>query len=152
MNMDSRQMAMMMKRMGIQQRDIEGVQEIVIRTATKEYRFTRAAVSVMTAQGTETWQIQGKPTVRDLAPGASASGPTPARATTATTPALEADGSEESDSEGTIGSTASDVAYVPSKDDIQTVVDAARVSPDKAKAALLAAKGDLAQAIVDLQG
>jgi nascent polypeptide-associated complex subunit alpha len=142
-NMDPRQMAIMMKRMGISQRDIDGVQSIVIRTATKEYRFTRAHVSVMTAQGTETWQIQGKPTVHDVAPAGThaTSGPTTAPATAPTmTPGVP--------------TTAPPPAplYSPTSDDIQTVMDAAGCSRDKAVAALKATGGDLAQAIVDLEG
>src|SRR5687767_11777383 len=77
---DPRQMAMMMRKMGVEMRDIEGVQEVLVRTATKEYRFRKASVSVMKAQGTETWQVQGKPEVVDRAAG------------TAGTPGQAADG------------------------------------------------------------
>ncbi len=56
-----RQMAMMMKKLGIDVQDLHDVQEVVIRTATKDYVFKDAAVSVMKAQGTETWQISGTP-------------------------------------------------------------------------------------------
>lgn len=142
-NMDPRQMEMMMKRMGIQQREIDGVQEIVIRTATKEYRFARAAVSVMTAQGTETWQIQGKPTVRDVG---SSSAPTQA-APSAPPPSVPASASAPVG----VGSGSAS-RYVPSADDVATVAQAAGCSSDKARAALEATGGDLAQAIVDLQG
>lgn len=56
-----RQMAMMMKKLGIDVQDIHDVQEVVIRTATKDYVFSDATVSVMKAQGTETWQVSGSP-------------------------------------------------------------------------------------------
>lgn len=56
-----RQMAMMMKKLGIDVQDIHDVQEVVIRTAGKDYVFKDAAVSVMKAQGTETWQVSGTP-------------------------------------------------------------------------------------------
>ncbi len=56
-----RQMAMMMKKLGIDVQDIRDVQEVVIKTATKDYVFTDATVSVMKAQGTETWQVSGTP-------------------------------------------------------------------------------------------
>lgn len=60
-----RQMAMMMKKLGIDVRDIHDVQEVVIRTADKDYVFTDATVSVMKAQGVETWQVSGTPTVQE---------------------------------------------------------------------------------------
>lgn len=56
-----RQMAMMMKKLGIDVKDIHDVQQIVIKTATKDYIFDDATVSIMKAQGTETWQISGTP-------------------------------------------------------------------------------------------
>src|SRR3989304_4046558 len=49
--MNPRQMKQMMRRMGIEQEEIEGVEEVVIRTATKEYIFTQAQVTMMTVQG-----------------------------------------------------------------------------------------------------
>jgi hypothetical protein len=45
--MDPRQMSMMMKKLGIDVRDIEGVQQVVVRTAAKDYVFDKATVSVM---------------------------------------------------------------------------------------------------------
>jgi nascent polypeptide-associated complex subunit alpha len=63
--MDPRQMAQMMKKLGINVRDIPDVQEIVIKTPSKDYVFSDASVSVMKAQGVETWQISGTPTVRE---------------------------------------------------------------------------------------
>ena len=38
-------------------------EEVVIRTATKEYVFKSAEVSAMTVQGQKTWQIVGEPMV-----------------------------------------------------------------------------------------
>ncbi len=61
--MDPRQMSMMMKKLGINVEDIQGVQRIVIECADRDYVFTDASVSVMKAQGTETWQVSGTPTV-----------------------------------------------------------------------------------------
>jgi nascent polypeptide-associated complex subunit alpha len=46
-------MSQMMKKLGINVNEIDGVQKIV----------TNASVSVMKAQGSETWQISGSPTV-----------------------------------------------------------------------------------------
>ena len=65
--MNPRQMKQMMKRMGIQQEEIDGVEEVLIRTATKEYVFTQAQVTMMTVQGQKTVQIVGEPLIRDRA-------------------------------------------------------------------------------------
>ena len=73
--MDPRQMSMMMKKLGIDVRDIEGVQRVVVHTASKDYVFDKATVSVMKAQGVETWQVSGKPrTVEKGAAAAPAAG------------------------------------------------------------------------------
>lgn len=56
-------MSQMMKKLGINVNEIDGVQKIVIQCADKDYVFTNASVSVMKAQGSETWQISGSPTV-----------------------------------------------------------------------------------------
>ncbi|HYS72300.1 MAG TPA: nascent polypeptide-associated complex protein [Thermoplasmata archaeon] len=62
--MNPRQMKQMMKRMGIEQEEIADVEEVVIRTATKEYVFTQAQVTMMTVQGQKTVQVVGEPIVR----------------------------------------------------------------------------------------
>jgi len=61
--MNPRQLKAAMKRMGIETEEIAGVEEIVIRTATKEYVFKSAEVSAMTVQGQKTWQIVGEPII-----------------------------------------------------------------------------------------
>ena len=63
--MDPRQMSTMMKKLGIDVREVEGVQEIVIKTASRDYVFTDASVTIMKAKGSETWQISGTPKVVD---------------------------------------------------------------------------------------
>ena len=65
--MNPRQMKQMMKRMGIESEDIEDVEEVVIRTATKEYVFPQAQVTLMTVQGQKTAQVVGEPIVRNRA-------------------------------------------------------------------------------------
>lgn len=62
--MNPRQMSMMMKKLGIDVEDVENVQEIVIKTADRDYVFTEASVTIMKAPGSETWQISGTPTVK----------------------------------------------------------------------------------------
>src|SRR6059036_2469381 len=61
--MNPRQLKAAMKRMGIETEELADVDEIVIRTATKEYVFKSAEVSTMTVQGQKTWQIVGEPIV-----------------------------------------------------------------------------------------
>jgi nascent polypeptide-associated complex subunit alpha len=61
-----RQLNQMMKRMGINVKNIDNVKKVIIQTDTKEYVFDDAEVSLMEAQGQKTWQIIGEPTVRSL--------------------------------------------------------------------------------------
>ncbi len=56
-------MKKMMKQMGIETEEIEGVEEVIIRTVSKEYVFRKADVTKTTIQGQETWQIVGEPEV-----------------------------------------------------------------------------------------
>jgi nascent polypeptide-associated complex subunit alpha len=63
--MNPRQMQQMMKRLGINVKEIENVEEIIIRTDTKEYIFDSAEVTVMDAQGQKTYQITGRPRIVD---------------------------------------------------------------------------------------
>lgn len=147
-NMDPRQMAQMMRRMGVEMRDIPDVQEVVIRTKTKTYTFTKAAVSVMKAQGTQTWQIQGTPkeSASTTAPGGVAqTGSGSSTAPTAPTAPAVAPSSATA-----TAIPATHVAYTPTPEDIATVAEAAGVSGEVAKSALEKTKGDLAQAILDL--
>jgi nascent polypeptide-associated complex subunit alpha len=58
--MNPKQMKAMMKRMGISQEEIADVEEIVIKTRTKELVFSNAAVTAMTVQGQKTYQIVGE--------------------------------------------------------------------------------------------
>jgi len=62
--MNPRQMKLMMKRMGISTEEIEGVEEVVIRTADQEYVVRPASVTVMTVQGQKTYQVLGETEVR----------------------------------------------------------------------------------------
>lgn len=62
--MNPRQMAAMMKKLGIDVREVDA-EEVIVRTATTEYVFRAPSVSIMRAQGTETWQISGKPEQRE---------------------------------------------------------------------------------------
>jgi nascent polypeptide-associated complex subunit alpha len=114
--MNPRQMKQMMKRMGIEAEELDDVEEVVIRTATKEYLFTKASVTMMTVQGQKTVQVVGEPLIRDRA-GAT---PTPA------------------------------AKVVISEEDVALVAEKAGVSEDEARAALEAADGEPAEAIIRL--
>lgn len=59
MKMDSRNTRRMMDRMGINLKEIPGVQEVVIRTPDKEMHITNASVSEVTAQGQRVFQVMG---------------------------------------------------------------------------------------------
>ena len=48
-----------MDRMGIDLKEIQGVQEVVIRTADRELHITNASVSEVTAQGSKVYQVTG---------------------------------------------------------------------------------------------
>jgi nascent polypeptide-associated complex subunit alpha len=68
-NMNPRQMKQMMKRLGINVREIENVEEIIIRTDTKEYIFDSAEVTIMDAHGQKTYQISGRPRIVERSVG-----------------------------------------------------------------------------------
>jgi len=61
--MNPRQMNQMMKRLGINVKEIENVQKVIIQTDTKEYIFENAEVTMMDAQGQKTYQITGRPRI-----------------------------------------------------------------------------------------
>lgn len=63
--MNPRQMNQLMRKFGINVKEIENVKKIIIQTDTKEYIFEDAEVTVMDAQGQKTYQISGKPRIID---------------------------------------------------------------------------------------
>lgn len=107
--MNPRKMQQAMKRMGIQQQEIDAT-EVIIKTADKEIVITDPQVSKVNMMGQQTYQVVGEAHERELD----------------TTPEIN-------------------------EDDIKTIVDQAGVNEEKAKEALEKTKGDLAQAIMDLQ-
>ena len=54
-----------MKRLGITTEELKGVEEVIIRTKSKEYLLTDAAVTLMDMQGTKTFQVVGEAVIRD---------------------------------------------------------------------------------------
>jgi len=61
-----RQMNQMMKRLGINVKEIENVNKVIIQTDKKEYIFDDAEVTIMDAQGQKTYQISGRPKILDI--------------------------------------------------------------------------------------
>lgn len=59
-NFNPRQMARMMKQLGIDVTEIEDVEEVHIRTRTKDIVIQDPAVTIMDAQGQRTWQVTGE--------------------------------------------------------------------------------------------
>ena len=60
--MDERQMKKLMKRMGINVREIEA-EKVIIETKDKKYVFVSPSVSIMEIKGQQTYQIVGKPEI-----------------------------------------------------------------------------------------
>ncbi len=61
--MNPRQMNQMMKKLGINVKDIKDVKKVIIKTSSKEYIFDNAEVTIMDAQGQKTYQVTGKPRI-----------------------------------------------------------------------------------------
>ena len=126
--MNPRKMQQMMKQMGIDVDDIDAERVVITTEDGEELVFETPQVTKMNAQGTETYQIVGEPTVRDA------------------DAAAVTDASEDTDDDSANGATAA----IP-EDDIQIVATRAGVSKDEAREALAAADGDLAAAIARLE-
>jgi nascent polypeptide-associated complex subunit alpha len=63
--MNPKQMKAMMKRMGIDQEEMPGVEEVIIKTKTKELVFKDAVVTAVSVQGQKTYQVVGIPEERE---------------------------------------------------------------------------------------
>ena len=61
--MNPRQMKQMMRKYGMNIDEISDIEEIVIRTASQEYVFTEAEVTIIDIQGQKTFQIVGEPEI-----------------------------------------------------------------------------------------
>ncbi|MGA8664581.1 MAG: nascent polypeptide-associated complex protein [Thermoplasmata archaeon] len=118
---NQRQMEMMMRRMGMKTEEIGGVEEVIVRTKTKEHVFTAPEVTILTVQGVRTYQVVGNPEIRARTSGAS--------------PA----------------SVAAPVAPTgPPEEDVELVMEQAHVSREAALEALHRANGAPAEAIMSL--
>jgi nascent polypeptide-associated complex subunit alpha len=63
--MNPKQMKAMMKRMGIDQEEMPDVEEVIIKTKTKELVFKDAVVTAVSVQGQKTYQVVGIPQERE---------------------------------------------------------------------------------------
>jgi nascent polypeptide-associated complex subunit alpha len=121
---NERQMQMMMRRMGMTTEPVEGVEEVLIRTKEKEIVLTDAEVTILTIQGVRTYQIVGSATTRARTHDAAA-----APGTASSAPAAPAG---------------------PPEEDVTLVMEQANVERDEAVAALRAAGGEPAEAIMKI--
>ena len=62
--MNSRQMKQAMKKMGVQQQDLE-VDEVIFKVGGKELVFSNPSVSKVNMMGQETYQVVGSPEERE---------------------------------------------------------------------------------------
>lgn len=125
--MNPKQMKAMMKRQGIDMDTIEGVEEVIVRTRDKDIVFRRPEVTTITAQGTVTYQVVGKPEERARAAGA---------------------GAGAGEVEGEVAPPAPDAFY--SEEDVQLVMGQTGASEEAARAALAGCDGEVAEAIMKL--
>lgn len=125
--MSPKQMERMMRKMGIEQKDLDGVKEVIIRFADKEWVISNPQVTMIKQANTETYQVAGSKTER------SHSG----KQSTETSAAAEKPAPEKK-----IEIPIEDAALVAG----QTGVDI-----ETAKRTLIETEGDLAAAILKLR-
>jgi nascent polypeptide-associated complex subunit alpha len=123
---NARQMQLMMRRMGMTTEDVPDVEEVIVRTKTKEHVFRAPEVTILTVQGVRTYQVVGNPEVRARSAGAPS---TSAAAVPAAAPAAPSG---------------------PPEEDIRLVMEQANVSREEAIEALFQAKGAPAEAILQI--
>ncbi|MFW9811133.1 MAG: nascent polypeptide-associated complex protein [Candidatus Thorarchaeota archaeon] len=124
--MSPKQMARMMKKMGIEQKEIDGVREVIIRFDNKEWVISNAQVTMIKQAGSESFQVSGTKNEREL------TGSTPVRT----------DEPAEVEVEKKIEIPMEDAALVASQTGVNIEV---------AKQALEETGGDLAAAILKLR-
>jgi nascent polypeptide-associated complex subunit alpha len=64
--MSPKQMARMMKKMGIEQKEIDGVKEVIIRFADKEWVISNVQLTMIKQAGSESYQVVGTKNERGL--------------------------------------------------------------------------------------
>ncbi len=121
---NERQMRMMMKRLGMTTEEVDGVEEVVIRTRDQEHVLKQPEVTILTVQGVRTYQVVGEVEVRPRSAG------------------LQDSRSPDS--------PAATPRSGPPDEDVQLVVEQAGVTREEAIAALEAAGGAPAEAILSI--
>ena len=124
---NQREMTQMMRRLGMTNESIPDVEEVVVRTRTKEHVFEKPEVTVLTIQGVRSYQVVGTPVIRARTGG----------------PATTASGSNVSTAPPAAPSG-------PPEEDVRLVMEQANVSREEALEALLQAKGEPAEAIMKI--
>jgi nascent polypeptide-associated complex subunit alpha len=119
---DARQMQMMMKRLGMSTEEVPDVEEVIVRTRTKDHVFRAPEVTILTIQGVRTYQVVGAPEIR------------PRGATPAATPGAPA--------------IPAPAASGPAEEDVRLVMEQANVSREEAIEALFQTHGAPAEAIL----
>jgi nascent polypeptide-associated complex subunit alpha len=119
---NARQMEQMMRRLGMTSEVVPDVEEVIVRTRSKEHVFQQPEVTVLTIQGVRTYQVVGSAVIRPRGVATSSSEPAPALAAP----------------EG------------PPEQDVKLVMEQANVSREEALEALLQAKGEPAEAIMKI--
>jgi nascent polypeptide-associated complex subunit alpha len=119
---NERQMAQMMRKLGMTTESVDGVEEVLIRTRDKEIVLRGAEVTIMTIQGVRTYQVVGdaqtRPRSRDAPTSGGAADPAPPAG--------------------------------PPEEDVTLVMEQAGVEREEAIEALRAADGAPAEAILHL--
>ena len=64
--MSQKQLARMMKKMGLEQTDLKGVKEVIIRFEDNEWLISNPQVALIKQAGTESYQVSGTKTERGL--------------------------------------------------------------------------------------
>ncbi len=106
MNLNPRELAKAMQRLGVQQQEIDA-EEVIIRCKDKEIVISQPQVAKVNMMGQESWQITGKAIERE---------------------------------------------QELKEEDVKTVMEQANTSREQAINAIKKAKGDLARAIIEIQG
>jgi nascent polypeptide-associated complex subunit alpha len=118
-----RQMELMMRRLGMTTEEVPDVEEVIVRTRTKDHVFRSPEVTILTVQGVRTYQVVGTPEIRPK-------GAAPTAAAIAGGPAAPAAPSG------------------PPEEDVRLVMEQANVSREEAVEALFQSHGAPAEAIL----
>jgi nascent polypeptide-associated complex subunit alpha len=118
-----RQMELMMRRLGMTTEEVPEVEEVIVRTRTKDHVFRSPEVTILTVQGVRTYQVVGTPEIRPK--GAAPIGATPAG-----------------------GAAAPAAPSGPPDEDVRLVMEQANVSREEAVEALFQSHGAPAEAIL----